>query len=371
MKKTSVYRAGFAGGLVLLLTAGFAGCTSSAQKKIDAALPRQEQAQLLVNPNFFEVAGLDGEKMTNYWYSIPGLTPGRHTVDFYQGSITATTVASGPATSTTVKSGNMTVTSTSQPTQSYASFRRSSGLLSLAHEYEAGKACLLTNDAEGKPLILPAGYTEWYWEWRKASKKAGESLLTIKDGHHLFADGAWLFMVFIDGELYTYFDMGQKKEIILSKGSHTLSIVDKKDPLAETVSFSVELNIQDDEVDLEITGSKQVFSVQSAAAAPLVSGADPGVPAAAGESVLEVHIVKRSSLAAEILLDGTPLVSSKEREAVQRFKIPNGAHTITGKLFSYPSAAKTFTANSNLIVATFKQGAFTNSLEIEERAAEE
>jgi hypothetical protein len=255
------------GGAFLMLIAGFTACTSSAQKKIDAVIPRQEQAQLLINPGFFEVAGLDGEKMTNYWYAIPGLVPGRHTIAFYQGSITPAAGPAGPVSSTTTKtSGNTTVTAASQQTQTYAGFTRSSDLLTLENDYEAGKAYLLMNDAGGNPLIIPAGYTEWYWEWRKASKKAGEAILTIKDEHYHFADGPWLFYFLVDGELHTYFDMGQKKEIVVPKGRHTLSIVDKKDPLSETASFSVEINVDADTLKLEVTGAKNTFSIKAEAA---------------------------------------------------------------------------------------------------------
>jgi hypothetical protein len=254
------------GGVFLtLLIAGFAACTSSAQKKIDALLPRQEQAQLLVNPGSFEIAGLDGEKMTNYWYAIPGLAPGRHTVGFYQGGITTTTRAAGPAASTTAGvSENMTVTTTSQPTQTYAGFTRTSDLLTLEYDYEAGKACILTNDAGGKPLILPAGYTDWYWEWRKASKKDGEALLTVKDNHYHLADGPWLFYFLVDGELYTFFETGQKKELVVPKGRHTLSIVDKKDPHAGAVSFSADVPIDTDTIEIEITGAKNIFTINPA-----------------------------------------------------------------------------------------------------------
>jgi hypothetical protein len=259
MKKSGMKLVG--GVLLMLLIADFTACTSSAQKKIDALMPRQEQAQLLINPGLFEVAGLDGEKMTNYWQAIPGLVPGRHTITFYQGSITTTAGFAGPVSSTTTTvSGNMTVTATSQQTQAYAGFTRSSDLLTLEHDYEAGKAYILVNDAGGKPLIMPVGYTEWYWEWRKASKKTGEAILTVKDEHYRFADGPWLFCFLIDGEFYTYFDLGQKKEMVVPKGRHTLSIIDKKDPLSETVSFSVELDVDTDALELEITGSKNTFN---------------------------------------------------------------------------------------------------------------
>jgi hypothetical protein len=308
--------------------------------------------------------------MSNYWYSMPGFVPGRHTVSFYQGSQSATTGFAGPATSTTTRvSDNMTVTATSQQTQTIVKFTRSSDLLTLENDYEAGKVYMLVNGADGKPLIIPAGYTEWYWEWRKASKKADEAVLTVNDKHYRFADGAWRFNLLIDGEVYTYFDMGQKKEIVVPKGRHTLSIIDKQDPLSETVSFSAEMNVDDDALELEVTGTKSAFYIKPADA-QLRSDAALDTKVVSGESVLEIHFSKKSSLALEFILDGASILSSKEQEAVRRFKIPNGLHSITGKLFSYPNANKEFTANSNLIIATFKQGTFVNSLEIEERPME-
>jgi hypothetical protein len=356
--------------LTLLIAAGFTGCTSSPQKKIDALMPRQEQAQLLVNPSFYQIVGLDGEKMSNYWHALPGLTPGRHSVDFYQGTITTTTTYSGPAVSTTrVVSGNMTVTTTTQQRQSSAKFVRSSGLLGLENDYEAGKAYLLTNDAGGKPVIIPAGYTEWYWKWRRASKKADEAFLAINDEHYRFADGPWPFQFLLDGELYTYFDMGQKKEVAAPKGRHTLSIIDKKDPLSETVSVSAEIDINEDEVSIEIIGTRNVFNIKSTAVQSRFETA-PGNAGEAGESILELQFSKKSTMALDVFLDDELILSSKEKELNKRINIPNGPHSITVKLFSYPSVRKEFTAASNLIIASFKQGLVTNSLEIEEKPAE-
>jgi hypothetical protein len=360
--------------LTFLAVVVFTDCVSSAQKELDALMPRQEQAQILVNPGFYEIAGLDGKKMSNYWHVLPGLAPGRHSVDFYQGTLTTTTVAAGPAVSTTTRvSGNMTVTTTTQQRQTSTKFVRSSGLLTLEHDYEAGKAYLILNDPDGKPVIIPAGYTAWYWEWRKASKGADEAILAINDEHFRLTEGPWPFLFLLDGESYVYFDVGQKRELVAPKGRHTLSIIDKKDPRNENPALSVEIDIDEDELEIEIIGTKNVFNIKSTALQSrfeTASGSSPDDKGSGGESILELQFSKKSTLALEIFLDDELLLSSKEKEVIKRFTIPDGPHVITAKLFSYPTVRKEFTASSNLVIAAFKQGLVTNSLEIEEKPAE-
>jgi hypothetical protein len=403
MKKTILTP--LCGGLcILLAAAGFAGCVSAAQEKADALFPRHEQARLISSGGIIELTTLDGEERSTtldvLMGSTPGLTPGTHSLGFYFGTAETTSVP-GAATSTTVySSGNLSITSTSRQDTTAVTYKRLSELLTIENEFKAGRAYTLVSGADGKPLLYEVGYSDWYWQWRVESRKPEEALVTIEDEHYRFAQGPWPFMLLIDGEPSLFFFMGQEYEIALSKGRHTFAVIDKKDPLSETIAASYELDIVSDEAAIEIRGSGKEFTivdggveeaeedkqaaVQTAdnkkAAVKSVAALSAKFPEASGnsvgsgESILEVVIDYTFDPPVEpleILLDGEPLMHTRVKAASMRFRIPNGPHKIMSRNTNnmvWPETTEEFTANSNLIRATLTQGFISSDdLEIEEK----
>jgi hypothetical protein len=395
MKKRAIHP--LWGGLcILLVAAGFSGCVSSAQEKADALFPRHEQARIAGGGGLsIEVTTYDGEELSAIssalLWELPGLTPGRHSVGFYFVRSGTTSVAGPTTTSTIYNSGNFSVTSTSTSRQNYVTLERVSDLLTVENDFEAGRLYALVNGGDGKPIVFDAGYTDWFWQWRVESKKPGETLVTIEDEHYQFAQGGWPFILLIDGERALYFVVGEEKEIVLSQGRHTFAVIDKKDPLSETIAASYELDIGSEEAGIEIRGSGKKFTlvdaaVEEKAADDAASAAKKAValsvkfPEAAGnavgpgESILEVIIdytfePPREPL--EIFVDGEPVMRTREKRTSMRFRVPNGPHEImaknTNKLVGQETSEE-FKANSNLIRATLTQGlVFSDDIEIEER----
>jgi hypothetical protein len=379
MKKTVVNL--LCGGfLTLLFVAGFTGCTSAAQSRTDELFPRHEQARIMYGSGVVELMTLDGEDASSTVDVMsgtpPGLTPGTHSLDFYFGTW-GTVSTPGGTTSTTVQTGNLSVTTTRTQTNTSVAYKRISELLTIQSEFKPGRAYAIITGDDGKPFIYEAGYSDWYWEWRVENKKPEETLVTIEDEHWRIATGPWPYLLAIDGDPSLFFSYGQEYDIVLTPGPHTFTIIDKKDPLNETVSASFELEVPAGEVEFEVRGEGPKFIIvelseeaQAAAAQaeaetevkpaeddeaamrrnfPLADSRKPGPD----ESVLEIKLdlVIGLGMTTPFALDGKPIANLKNDESI-RVIIPNGRHTISARGGAW---TEDFTAKSNLIIATLEQ----------------
>jgi hypothetical protein len=354
-----------------------------------------------------ELISLDGEDVSSTADVMsgtpPGLTPGRHSLEFHFGTWGAKSGPGQTTTSTVYRSGNVSVTSTRTQTNTYVSYERTSDLLAAEGDFKPGRAYALVVGADGKPVIYDAGYSDWYWQWRVETKKPEETLVTIEDEHSQFRrQGPWPFVLVIDGDPSLFFSIGGEKEIVLSPGRHTFAVIDKLDPLSEAISASNELDIASGEAAIEIRGSGKEFIILDAETADAVEAvgeaaaekaaedteaearravslsakfpAVSGTAVGPGESILEVVIdytIAPPREPLEIVLDDEPIMRSMEKTASMRFKIPNGPHKITAinsnKLIGQETT-EAFSANSNLISATLTQSfLFSDDIEIEEK----
>lgn len=382
----------FCGGFfMLLVAAGFAGCTSAAQSRADELFPRQEQARIMYGSGVVELMTLDGEDASSIADVLsgtpPGLTPGKHSLEFYFGTW-GTVATPGATTTSTVRSGNVSVTTSRTQTNTSISYERISELLTLESEFKPGRAYALINGNDGNLHIYEAGYSDWYWEWRVSTKKPSETLVTIEDEHYRRADGIWPFMLLIDGDPSLFFSSGQEYEIVLTPGPHTFAVIDKVDPLNEAISASYEIDIPAGEAGLEVQGEGKRFTIVEMSAEALAEAqraeaeaeaknaegteaamrlafpiADASRRPGPGESILEmkVDVVLGLGITFSFTLDGKPIANLQNDETI-RVIIPNGRHTIA---VQNDRTAETFIANSNLISATWEQGLLLVSLNIE------
>jgi hypothetical protein len=381
------------GGFFILAAAGFAGCTSTAQSRVDELFPRQEQARILGPRGVVELIALDGEDVSSLADLMsgtpPGLPPGQHSLEFYFGTWGTVSVPGKTTTSTVYSSGNVSVTSSRTQTDTAISYKRVSDLMTAEYEFKPGRAYGFVNGDDGKPIIYEAGYSDWYWQWRVETKKPEETLVTIEDEHgFVWREGSWPFILVIDGEPYLHFVNGQEYEIVLLPGPHTFAIIDKKDPLNEAISASFEMVVAAGEAEFEIQGEGPLFTVvelseEARAAAkqaeagaevkkaedadaamrrdfPLANAARKPGP---GESVLEIKVDLMFGLGISIpfFLDGKPVANLQNDESI-RVIIPNGRHTISVRDDGY--AVEEFTAKSNLVTAAWEQNLWV-SLNVE------
>jgi hypothetical protein len=384
----------------LAVLAGFTCCASAAQKKVDARFPRQEQALVAPGGNFgIMVEVIDGEKIsTKAAYLIganPGLGPGKHRLGFY---FMKSGTTAGPATTKTTtlySSGNMSVTSTKTTHDTYATYEKASELLFIEEDFKAGHMYCIGHTAALEPVLFDAGYSAWYWDWRKNSIKEDEAPVVINDEHWEFNPQAWPYVVVIDGEPALLLSHGEKRDIVLTKGRHTFSIIDKKDPRNGAITAETVLDITDDEAAIEIQGAKEVFSIIDAGVRkeglkaqkkelaeqeaqtekgkaisskyPEVFGSNVGP----GESIVELNIKTSFALGTqEFSIDGEPIMLLSGKRAQIRFKIPNGAHTLSidkGGYSWYNGKSKSFTAESNLIIIAIDQGLMATDFDVEKR----
>jgi hypothetical protein len=379
------------GFFMLLVAAGFAGCTSAAQSRADELFPRHEQARIMYGSGVVELMTLDGEDASSIADVMsgtpPGLTPGKHSLEFYFGSW-GTVATPGATTTSTVRSGNVSVTTSRTQTNTSISYERTSDLLTLESEFKPGRAYALINGNDGNLIIYEVGYSDWYWEWRVDTKKPSETLVTIEDEHWRAADGIWPFVLLIDGEPSLFFTSGQEYEIVLTPGPHTFAVIDKVDALNEAISVSYEIDIPAGEAGLEVQGEGKRFTIVEASAEALAAAkkaedeakaktvdnteaamrlafpiADASRRPGPGESILEmkVDVVFGLGLTFPFALDGKPIANLQNDETI-RVIIPNGRHAIS---VQNDRTAETFIANSNLISATWEQGLLLVSLNVE------
>jgi hypothetical protein len=379
---------------VLAILAGLACCASAAQKKVDAQFPRQEQALVAPGGNFgIMVEVIDGEKIsTTAAYFIganPGLGPGKHRLGFY---FMKSGTASGPAstqTTTLYSSGNLSVASTRTTSNTYATYEKASELLFIEEDFKAGHMYCVGHVGTLEPVVFDAGYSPWYWDWRGASIKADEARVTIDDEHWEFNPQPWPYVVAIDGEPALLLSHGEKRDIVLAKGRHVFSIIDKKDPRNEAITAETTVDIINDEAAIEIQGAKEFFAIVDADAQKsdsaegtaqtknerAVSSKYPEIfdgSVGPGESILELNVKASFALGTqEFCVDGEPILFLSEKRAQARFKIPNGPHTLSidkGGYSWYNGKSKDFAAESNLIIITVDQGLMKTDFDVEEKA---
>jgi hypothetical protein len=389
---------------ILAIIAGISSCTSTAQKKVDARFPRQEQALVVPGGNFgIMVEIIDGEKIsTTTAYLIganPGLGPGKHRLGFYFMKSGTASRPTGTQTTTLYSSGNMSITSTKTTSETYATYEKASELLFIEEDFKTGHMYCIGHTSALEPVVFDAGYNAWYWDWRKNSIKADEASVAIDDEHWEFGPLAWPYVVVIDGEPALFLSRGEKRDIVLTKGRHTFSIIDKKNPRNETITAETEVDIIDDEAAIEIQGAKEVFAIVTVDAADVrkerreaekeesaeqrtqtkkgkaISSKYPEIFDSAvgpGESIVELNVKTSFALRTqEFSIDGEPMMLLSGKRARMRFKIPNGAHTLSiakGGYSYYNGKSTDFTAESNLIIITIKQGLMMTDFDVERKS---
>jgi hypothetical protein len=303
-----------------------------------------------------------------------------------------TTSRPGATQTTTYSSGNLSVTTTRTPSNTYATYEKDSELLFGEEDFKAGHAYCLARASDLEPVLFDAGYSAWYWNWRKNSIKPDEALVTIDDEHWEFNPEAWPYVVVIDGEPALFLSRGEKQDIVLTKGPHAFGIIDKKDPRNGTVTAETTVDIANDAVSIEIQGAKEVFAVVDAGAqkeetagqqtqtqtetktGKAISSKYPEVfdnAVGPGESIVELNVKTSFALGTqEFCIDGEPVMLLSGKRAQVRFRIPNGAHILSidkGGYSWYNGKSKDFTAESNLIIITIDQGLMATDFDIEER----
>jgi hypothetical protein len=378
---------------ILAIFAGIAGCASEAQKKVDAQFPRQEQVLVVPGGDFgVMVEEIDGEKISTTAAYLgganPGLGPGKHRLGFY---FMKAGIVTGPGTkqTSTHSSGNVSITTSRTTSDTYAINEKASELLFIEEDFKAGHTYCIDHTAALEPVVFDAGYSVWYWDWRKNSIKTDEALVTIDDEHWEFSPQAWPYVVVIDGEPALLLSHGEKRDIVVTKGRHVLSIIDKKDPRNEAITAKTVVDITHDKLAFEVQGAKEVFAIVGAGTqkkelteqtaqtenGKAISSKYPVVfdnSVGPGESILELNIKTSFALGTqEFCVDGEPIMLLSEKKAQARFKIPNGAHTLSidkGGYSYYNGKSTDFTAESNLIIITIKQGLTRTDFDVEKKS---
>jgi hypothetical protein len=384
----------------LAILAGTISCASAAQRRVDAQFPRQEQALVVPGGDFgVMVEIIDDEKISTVAAYLvganPGLGPGKHRVGFY---FMKAGTASGPAsteTTTVYSSGNLSVTSTKTTRDTYATYEKASELLFIEEDFKAGRLYCIGHSPNLEPVVFDAGYSAWYWDWRKNSIKTDEALVAINDEHWEFNPKAWPFVVVIDGEPALLLSRGEKRDIVLTKGRHTFSIIDKKNPRNEVITAETEVDIANDDFAIEIQGAKELFVIVAVEEKQKRTEAQKGELAeekaqtkkgkavsskypevfdssvGPGESILELNVKTSFALGTqEFCVDGEPIMLLSGKRAQVRFKIPNGTHTLSidkGGYSWYNGKSKDFTAESNLVIITIDQGLMLTDFDVEQK----
>lgn len=261
--RQKIIRLGAIALLGAVFAAFFTGCANKAQTKIDALLPRYEQAQIPASclcsaGESVMITEIDGEELDMTFgvptFAPPGLSPGKHTVGFYQVAAGTTTINTGARSTTTTQiSKNMSVSTSSQQTQQVASFEKTSDLLKIEHDFEAGGLYMLGLGKEGKLALFKLGKTKWYWEYRVESKRADEAVVRIGYGSFIDRSRSLPLLLQVDGKDTLLLEAGSTNAIVTAKGKRKFAAIDKRDATQNKVAATFETEIVGDEELINIS----------------------------------------------------------------------------------------------------------------------
>jgi hypothetical protein len=232
------------------------------------------------------------------------------------------------------------------------------------------------------------------------NKKPDETVVTI-DNDHWQANAIRPFILLIDGESVLHFLGNQEYDIVLSPGRHAFAVIEKNDPLDETLIPLGELDIGAGEMELYIEGEGSVYSVVDSGGVD-GGGATKGERKAAAEQTEKNFVpqfrqysggrpgqdeaVLKISCDAVFFwiypdvyfwLDDQPVTFRESKDEIS-FIIPNGRHKIRATIWGAQDWSKDsrffkeaeFTANSNLLSVVYDVGwgiSYGADLEVEEK----